>query len=291
MKKFVLVGAAGYIAERHMKAIKETGNDLIACCDKFDVMGRIDSYFPEAEFFANFNYFEKFLKQHQQEIDYVSICVPNDLHLFYTRVALSYELNVICEKPLALTTSELTRMKEAENNSKGDVRTILQVRYHPAILEIKKQIGNNGKKHHVHLEYITTRGKWYYKSWKGDVSKSGGVLMNIGIHFFDMLIWIFGDVVSCKIHAYGREKATGTIDLERATVHWNISLDYDDLPKEIKLKGQRTYRSITIDGDELEFSNGFTNLHTVCYQDILNGNGYGITDIWKSIELVNMLQK
>ena len=290
-KNFVLIGSAGYIAERHMKAIKETGNNIICAMDKFDVMGRMDSYFPDAEFFTNFNYFDQYLKKNEKVIDYVSICVPNDLHLFYTRVALSHGFNVICEKPLALTTSELNIMKQAEDNSEGDVHTILQLRYHPDILAIKKQVEENGKKkHHVHLEYITSRGKWYYRSWKGDAKKSGGVLMNIGIHFFDMLLWIFGDVLNFKVLAYGKEKATGTLELERATVHWNLSLDYDDLPKEVKAKGQRTYGSITIDGNELEFSNGFTNLYTACYQEILNENGYGITDIWKSIELVNKIQ-
>jgi UDP-N-acetyl-2-amino-2-deoxyglucuronate dehydrogenase len=291
-KNFVLIGSAGYIAERHMKAIKETGNNIICAMDKSDVMGRMDSYFPEAEFFTTFSYFERYLKRNHHDIDYVSICVPNDMHLFYTRVALSYGLNVICEKPLALTVSELSNMDDAQSFSEGNVHTILQLRYHPAILQIRKNILNGAgqKKHHVHLEYITSRGKWYYKSWKGDVERSGGVLMNIGIHFFDMLLWIFGDVVSYKIHAYGKEKATGTLELERATVHWNLSLDYDDLPKDVKAKGQRTYRSITIDGTELEFSDGFTNLHTVCYQDILDGNGYGIVDIWKSIELVNKIQ-
>ena len=290
-KNFVLIGSAGYIAERHMKAIKETGNNIICAMDKFDVMGRMDSYFPDAEFFTNFNYFDQYLKKNEKLIDYVSICVPNDLHLFYTRVALCHGFNVICEKPLALTTSELNIMKQAEDNSEGDVHTILQLRYHPDILAIKKQVKESEKKkHHVHLEYITSRGKWYYRSWKGDVKKSGGVLMNIGIHFFDMLLWIFGDVLSFKVHGYSHNKAIGILELEKASVRWSMSLDYDDLPKEVKAKGQRTYRSITIDGNELEFSNGFTNLHTVCYADILRGKGYGISDIWKSIELVNKIQ-
>ncbi len=291
MKRFALIGAAGYIAERHMKAIKETGNNLICASDHFDVMGRIDSYFPEAEFFLEHENLDKYmddLRRKGSPIDYVSICTPNYMHYSHMRFAMRSGADVICEKPLVIYPKDIDTILEIEAETGKKVNTVLQLRYHPAILKLKDEIDSAGDKiHEIDLSYITTRGKWYLKSWKGDVSKSGGVATNIGIHFFDMITWIFGKVKENIIHVYNADKAAGFMQLEKARVRWFLSLDYKDLPKVATDKGMRTYRSITVDGKEIEFSGGFTDLHTVTYQNILNGNGFGIEDARESIELTD----
>ncbi|PIF06197.1 MAG: oxidoreductase [Draconibacterium sp.] len=294
MKKFALIGAAGYIAERHMRAIKETGNQLICASDRFDVMGRIDSYFPEAEFFLEHENLDKYmddLRMKGQPIDYVSICTPNYMHPSHIRFALRAGADAICEKPLMIYPEDMHIVKDIEEETGKRVFTVLQLRYHPAILALKKKIDNGGDKtYDIDLSYITTRGKWYLKSWKGDVQKSGGVATNIGIHFFDMITWIFGKVKKNIVHVYNADKAAGYLELDNARVRWFLSLDYRDLPKVATDKGMRTFRSISVNGEEIEFSGGFTDLHTVTYQNILNGNGFGIDDAKESIVLTDYVR-
>lgn len=294
MKRFALIGAAGYIAERHMKAIKETGNELVCASDHFDVMGRIDSYFPEAEFFLEHENLDKYMDDLSREgnpIDYVSICTPNYMHPSHIRFALRNGANAICEKPLVIFPEDMHIITDIEEETGKKVNTVLQLRYHPAILKLKDEIDSAGDKmYDIDLSYVTTRGKWYMKSWKGDIKKSGGVATNIGIHFFDMITWIFGDVKENIVHLYEPDKAAGFLQLEKARVRWFLSLDYHDLPKVATDKKMRTFRSITVDGKEIEFSGGFTDLHTVTYQNILNGNGFGIEDARESIELTDFVR-
>lgn len=282
MKNFVLVGAAGYIAERHMRAIRETGNTIVAATDQFDVMGRMDSFFPEAEFFLNEKEFETFVaqwqKSHATPIDYTSICSPNYKHADHIQAALQNQSFAICEKPLVLYPEELGRIEQAEQTTGKKVFNILQLRLHPTIIALREKVKQAApdKIFDIDLTYITSRGKWYYKSWKGDPSKSGGVATNIGIHFFDMLQWIFGEVQHSVVHTYEADKAAGFLQLKNARVRWFLSLDYNSIPQEAKDKGMRTYRSITVENEEIEFSGGFTDLHTQSYQHILEGNGFGL---------------
>lgn len=276
MKKFSLIGSAGYIAERHLRAIKETNNHLIAATDKFDVMGRMDSYFPNAEFFLDFDKYLAFINT--QEIDYTSICSPNYLHSDHIVSSLKSGSNVICEKPLVLYPEDINRIESAEAESGKKIFNILQLRLHPTILKLKEKIdkGPKDKIYDIDLAYITSRGKWYFESWKGDVTKSGSIATNIGIHFFDMISWIFGSVEKSVVHTYNANRAAGFLQLKNARVRWYLSLDYNDVPEEAKLNGKRTYRSITVEGDEIEFSGGFTDLHTQTYTDILHGGGFGV---------------
>jgi len=294
MKRFALIGAAGYIADRHMKAIKETGNQLVCATDRFDVMGRIDSYFPNAEFFLEIENLDKYmddLRRAGNPIEYVSICTPNYMHPSHIRFALRNGANAICEKPLVIFPKDMHIIKDIEAETGKRVFTILQLRYHKTILDLKKKIdGSSEKMFDIDLSYITTRGSWYLKSWKGEVEKSGGVATNIGIHFFDMITWIFGGVKENIVHAYTPHKAAGFLQLERARVRWFLSLDADDLPKEVKEKSKRTYRSITVNGEEVEFSEGFTDLHTITYKNILSGNGFGIDDARESIVLTDVVR-
>lgn len=294
MKRFALIGAAGYIADRHMKAIKETGNVLICASDHFDVMGRIDSWFPEAEFFLEHENLDKYmddLRRNGNPVDYVSICTPNYMHPSHIRFALRNGANAICEKPLVIYPEDMQVITDIEAETGKKVNTVLQLRYHPSILKLKQEIDAAGDViHDIDLSYVTTRGKWYLKSWKGDVQKSGGVATNIGIHFFDMITWIFGKVKKNDVHVYDADKAAGFLQLERARVRWFLSLDYHDLPLSATEKGLRTFRSITVDGNEIEFSGGFTDLHTVTYQNILNGNGFGIEDARESIILTDYVR-
>ncbi|MBT3385028.1 MAG: Gfo/Idh/MocA family oxidoreductase [Prolixibacteraceae bacterium] len=294
MKRFALIGAAGYIADRHMKAIKETGNQLVCASDRFDVMGRIDRYSPETEFFLEHENLDKYmddLRMRGAPIDYVSICTPNYMHPSHIRFALRNGADAICEKPLVIFPEDIHIIKDIETETGKKVYTVLQLRYHPTILKLKKEIEEAGNKiHDIDLSYITTRGKWYFKSWKGDIQKSGGVATNIGIHFFDMLTWIFGNVKENIVHVYDHNKAAGYLQLEKARVRWFLSLDSNDLPKAATDKGMRTFRSITVDNKEVEFSGGFTDLHTITYQNILNGNGFGIDDARESIELTNFVR-
>lgn len=294
MKRFALIGSAGYIAERHMKAIKETGNLLVCATDKFDVMGRIDSYFPEADFFLEIENLDKHmddLRRQGNPIDYVSICTPNFMHPSHIRFSLRNGAHAICEKPLVIYPEDMHIIKDIENETGKKVFTILQLRYHPAIIQLKKEIeASAGKDYDITLTYITTRGNWYFKSWKGDISKSGGIATNIGIHFFDMITWIFGNVKENVVHYYDAEKAAGYLQLEKARVRWFLSLNEEDLPRDVALKGKRTFRSITLNGNEIEFSEGFTDLHTVTYHNILNGNGFGIDDAMESIILTDTVR-
>ena len=294
MKRFALIGAAGYIADRHMKAIKETGNQLVCATDKFDVMGRIDSYFPDAEFFLEIENLDKYMDDLRREgkpIDMVSICTPNYMHPSHIRFALRNGADAICEKPLVIYPRDMHIIKDIEAETGKRVFTVLQLRYHKTILDLKKKIEAAGSDmFDVDLSYITTRGSWYQKSWKGDVEKSGGVATNIGIHFFDMITWIFGNVKENIVHHYSASKAAGFLQLEKARVRWFLSVDAEDLPKDAVEKGKRTYRSITVNGEEVEFSEGFTDLHTETYRQILSGNGFGIDDARESIELTDFVR-
>ncbi|MGE0018702.1 MAG: Gfo/Idh/MocA family oxidoreductase [Draconibacterium sp.] len=294
MKRFALIGAAGYIADRHMKAIRETGNLLVCATDKFDVMGRIDSYFPDAEFFLEIENLDKYMDDLRREgkpIDMVSICTPNYMHPSHIRFALRNGADAICEKPLVIYPRDMHIIKDIEAETGKRVFTVLQLRYHKTILDLKKKIEAAGSDmFDVDLSYITTRGSWYQKSWKGDIEKSGGVATNIGIHLFDMVTWIFGNVKGNIVHSYTPTKAAGFLQLEKARVRWFLSVDAEDLPKEAVEKGKRTYRSITVNGEEVEFSEGFTDLHTETYRQILSGNGFGIDDARESIELTDFVR-
>lgn len=295
MKKFALLGAAGYIAPRHMKAIKDTGNDLVAAMDKFDSVGVIDSHFPETDFFTEFERFDRHLdklKRAGQEIDYLSICTPNYLHDAHIRFGLKQGADVICEKPLVLNPWNIDGLKEIEQETGKRIYNILQLRVHPSIIALKKKIESekSDKKHEVDLSYLTSRGHWYYTSWKGNVNKSGGIATNIGVHFYDMLSFLFGDLQENIVHVHTHDRAAGYLEYEKARVRWFLSINYDTLPEEIKKNGARTYRSITIDGEEIEFSGGFTDLHTTSYQAILDGQGFGLEDARTSIETVHEIR-
>jgi UDP-N-acetyl-2-amino-2-deoxyglucuronate dehydrogenase len=290
-KNFALIGVAGYIAIRHLRAIKDTGNQLVAALDKFDSVGAIDSYFPNADFFVEYERFDRHidkLKRAGTHVDYVSICTPNYLHDSHIRFALRQGADAICEKPVVLNPWNVEALQEIEKETGRKVNNILQLRLHPSIIELKEKIdkGPKDKMYDIDLSYITSRGNWYFTSWKGDNQKSGGVATNIGVHFYDMLTWIFGDVKENIVHVSEEHKAAGFLQLERARVRWFLSVDYQDVPNEIKAKGQRTYRSITVDGDEIEFSGGFTDLHTQTYQQILQGNGFGLEETKRSIQTV-----
>lgn len=294
MKRFALIGAAGYIAERHMKAIKDTGNTLVCASDRFDVMGRIDSYFPDARFFLEHENLDKYmddLRMAGNPVDYVSICTPNYMHPSHIRFALRNGADAICEKPMVIHPEEMHIIKDVEAETGKKVFTILQLRHHPAIVKLKKEVdAQNHKTFDIDLSYISTRGNWYLKSWKGDVEKSGGIATNIGIHLFDMLIWVFGDIKENIVHMYEPNKAAGFLQLGKARVRWFLSIDSNDLPESVIKKGMRTFRSITVGGNEVEFSSGFSGLHTESYRNILNGEGFGIDDTYKSIELTEAVR-
>jgi UDP-N-acetyl-2-amino-2-deoxyglucuronate dehydrogenase len=296
MKNFALIGASGYIAPRHIKAIKETGNKLICALDPYDGIGILDSYFPTADFFTEPERFDRYLdklrRKGEQKIDYVSICSPNYLHDSHIRMALRNGADVICEKPLVLNPWNLDSLEEIEKETGRKVFTILQLRLHPVIQELKKKIENGpkGKVYDVNLTYITSRGKWYFVSWKGDEKKSGGIASNIGIHFFDMLGWIFGEFTGVELLNNKLDKANGLLYFENAKVKWSLSVDERDLPQDVIASQKRTYRKIEIEGDELEFSEGFTDLHTTSYKAILNGSGFGIKEARKSIEIASSIR-
>lgn len=295
MKNFALIGAAGYIAPRHMKAIKETGNNLIAALDPNDSVGIIDSYFPDADFFIETERFDRHLDKLRRAgnpVDYVSICSPNFLHDAHIRLALRNNAHAICEKPIVLNPWNIDALCELEKETRKHIYTILQLRLHPAIKALKEKIRNSRSKdkHIINLKYITSRGKWYHFSWKGDIQKSGGVATNIGVHFFDMLTWIFGDVIENKVFISEYNKSSGYLELEKAKINWFLSLDYNDVPDEAKNKGLRTFRSLDIDGESFEFSEGFTDLHTLSYHEILKGNGFRLKDAAASISIVYQIR-
>jgi len=296
VKNFALIGAAGYIAPRHMKAIRETGNMLIAALDPMDSVGIIDSFFPNADFFIEPERFDRHMdklrRSGNNKVDYVSICSPNYLHDAHIRMALRNDADAICEKPLVLNPWNLDGLLEIERETGKKIYNILQLRHHKSIIDLKKKIDNLPKDriHDIDLTYITSRGKWYHYSWKGDVSKSGGVVTNIGIHFFDMLGWIFGDVINNSLHQLKPDKASGLLQLKNANVRWHLSIDKNELPKDAIDNNQTTYRSITVDGEEFEFSGGFTDLHTESYKNILDGNGFGMEDARNSIEIAHLIR-
>lgn len=295
MKTFALIGVAGFIAPRHLKAIKDTGNKLVAALDKSDTVGIIDSYFPDADFFTEFERFDRHLEKLRRagkKIDYVSICSPNYLHDSHIRFALRHRADAICEKPLVLNPWNIDALTELERETGQKVYTILQLRLHPSIISMRNKVlaGPADKVYDVHLNYITSRGSWYHYSWKGDASKSGGIATNIGIHFFDMLIWIFGNVKHVENTILSEESASGFLELERARVKWNLSINYHHLPESVKAGQKRTFRTLSIDGEEVEFSDGFTELHTASYRNILDGNGFGLEEARPSLELVHKLR-
>lgn len=289
-KNFALIGVGGYIAVRHLKAIKETNHNLLASVDPCDSVGIIDSYFPESNFFVEFERFDRHidkLRRNGTSLDYVSICSPNYLHDAHIRFALRSDAHAICEKPLVLNPWNADALEEIQNDYQKKIYNILQLRLHPSIIELKKKVEENPDKiYDIDLTYITSRGKWYQISWKGDISKSGGIATNIGVHFYDMLIWIFGEVKQNIVHVLEPNRAAGYLDLEKARVRWYLSLEYNDIPQNVKESGQRTFRSITIDGEEIEFSGGFTDLHTASYQHILEGKGFELQESRAAIETV-----
>jgi UDP-N-acetyl-2-amino-2-deoxyglucuronate dehydrogenase len=296
IKNFALIGASGYIAPRHLRAIKETGNNLVCALDPYDGIGIMDSFFPQADFFTEPERFDRHLdklRRHgEQKIDYVSICSPNYLHDAHMRMALRNDAYAICEKPLVLNPWNLDSLQEIEKETGRKIYTILQLRLHPAIQYLKKQIENGPKDkvYDVNLTYITSRGKWYFISWKGDVHKSGGIATNIGVHFFDMLGWIFGGFKGVELEINQPGKAGGKLYFDKANVKWFLSVDEKDLPHEAIAAQKRTFRKINIEGKELEFSEGFTDLHTASYKNILKGEGFGIEDTRKSIQIVSDLR-
>ncbi|HZB70242.1 MAG TPA: Gfo/Idh/MocA family oxidoreductase [Sphingomicrobium sp.] len=294
MKNFALVGAAGFIAPRHMRAIQATGNNLVAALDPSDSVGVIDSYFPDSAFFTEFERFDRHIDKLRraeaaEKVDYVSICSPNYLHDSHVRFALRSDAHAICEKPLVLNPWNIDGLAQAEAASGRQVSTILQLRVHPDIAGLRERIAAEpagAAKHEVDLTYITARGRWYLHSWKGDEKKSGGIATNIGVHFFDMLHFLFGSLQDSRVHVYEPTRAGGYLEYERARVRWFLSVEQEDVPEGPRAAGQRTFRSITVDGEEIEFSGGFTDLHTRSYELILDGRGFGLESSRCAIETV-----
>jgi UDP-N-acetyl-2-amino-2-deoxyglucuronate dehydrogenase len=296
-RNFALTGAGGYIAPRHMKAISDTGNSLVAALDKSDSVGILDRYSYDTAFFTEFERFDRHAEKLRRQgdearIHYVSICSPNYLHDAHIRFALRIGADAICEKPLVLNPWNLDALAEIEHETGRRIYNILQLRAHPSIIALRNKIVNSplAAKHDIQLTYITSRGNWYFSSWKGDQSKSGGVATNIGVHFFDMLIWIFGAPVHSEVHHSDQRRMAGFLELENASVRWFLSVGNEDLPRDAAAEGKSTFRSITVDGEEFEFSDGFADLHTAVYKDIFSGEGYGIDDARPSITLVHGLR-
>jgi len=288
MKKFALIGAAGFVAPRHMKAIKDTGNDLVAILDPHDSVGIIDSYFPDSLFFNEFERFDRHLeklKRNGNGVDFISICSPNYLHDAHCRLALRLGADAICEKPLVLNPWNIDQLKEIENETGKKIYNVLQLRLHPEIIKLKQQLER--KTYHVHIQYVTPRGKWYDRSWKGDTSKSGGLVTNIGIHLFDMMLWLFGSCQKVTMINTANDYVSGSLNLQNADVTFSLSTRKDHLPN----KNFTSYRSIEIDGIPLRFDNSFKDLHTTVYKDILNGGGFGTEDARLAIELVYKIRE
>jgi UDP-N-acetyl-2-amino-2-deoxyglucuronate dehydrogenase len=296
---FALIGAAGYIAPRHMKAIKDTENQLVCALDPYDGVGVIDSYFPNADFFIEPERFDRHLdklrrhamlgnQQESKKVDYVSICSPNYMHDSHIRLALRNDAHAICEKPIVLNPWNLDALNEIEKETGKEVYTILQLRLHPSIKALREQVQNGPKDkiYDLDLTYITSRGNWYGRSWKGDISKSGGIATNIGVHFFDMLTWVFGEASGNTVHMINEQKAGGLLKLQHANVRWFLSVDYLDIPEDVRKAGKRTFRSLLMGDQEIEFSDGFTDLHTEMYREIIAGRGFGLMDARESIDIV-----
>jgi UDP-N-acetyl-2-amino-2-deoxyglucuronate dehydrogenase len=298
MKNFALIGAAGYIAPRHMAAIHETGNRLVAAYDPNDSVGIIDSYFPDSYFFTEFERFDRHVDKMRREkrdeaVDFVSICSPNYLHDSHIRFALRSGANAICEKPLVVNPWNLEALSQIERETGSKVNSILQLRLHPSIIALRQRVlsENKSSKHEVDLTYVTSRGRWYMQSWKGVENKSGGIMANIGVHFFDMLHFMFGAVQESLVHHRDETRAAGYLEFQHARVRWFLSVELDDVPVAVQEKGQRTYRSILIDGEEFEFSGGFTDLHKRSYEEILAGRGFGIDDNREAINTVAHMRR
>lgn len=294
-RNFAITGVAGYIAPRHLKAIKETGHQVVAAVDPHDAVGILDQFSFDTRFFSEIERFDRHLEKLRRgpesgRVHYVSICSPNYLHDAHVRLALRVGADAICEKPLVINPWNLDALEEIERETGRRVYTILQLRVHPDLLALKSAL-DQGRRHQVVLTYITGRGSWYGVSWKGREDRSGGVATNIGIHFFDLLLWLFGPVRDIFVHAKSETKGAGLLVLERADVQWYLSTDIGDLPDSARSQQRTTYRSITVDGDEVEFSGGFTNLHTVVYERILNGQGHGIADARPAIELAYRIRQ
>lgn len=292
--RFALLGVAGFIAPKHLKAIRDTGNKLVAAMDPHDSVGILDSYFPEASFFTEIERFDRYLEKQRRQrgtrpVEFVSVCSPNYLHDAHVRLALRVEANAICEKPLVINPWNLEQLRELEEEYQRRVYTVLQLRLHPVVLALKKNLEaeGSGTRHDICLTYITRRGAWYHHSWKGVEEKSGGLIMNIGVHFLDLLLWLFGPAERSLVHEATASRVAGYLELERARVRWFLSVQASDLPAEVRRKGGYAYRSITVDGQELDLSQGFSDLHTEVYRDILAGGGFGIEDARPAIDLVH----
>ena len=296
MKRFALIGAVGYIAPRHMIAIKEIGGDLVAALDPSDSVGIIDSHFPEADFFTEFERFDRHidkLRRSNRGIDYVSIASPNYLHDSHIRFALRSGADAICEKPLVLNPWNIDGLKDIEEDTGRKINTILQLRLHPSILALRDRVRSDfsNSKHDVDLTYITSRGSWYLQSWKGNPDKSGGIATNIGVHFYDMLYFVFGALQENIVHLATPTKAAGYLEYERARVRWFLSIDVNDVPEGERAQGKRTFRAITVNGENIEFSDGFTDLHTRSYEEIVAGNGFGLDENRVAIETVTGIRE
>lgn len=293
-ENFALIGAAGYIAPRHMQAIHDSGNQLVAALDPHDCVGRLDSFFPEARFFTEFERFDRHLEKlrrqgPEQKVNYISVCSPNYLHDAHVRLALRLGANAICEKPLVISPWNIEALQEIEQESEGRVYNVLQLRLLPSLIDLKANLSQSSsrEKADICLTYITRRGSWYNVSWKGDKEKSGGVAMNIGIHFFDLLLWLFGECEDQEVHVDSSNRMAGLVRLEKANVRWFLSTDAKDLPETVVENGGFAYRSMTYNGQEIEFSKGFADLHTRVYQDILAGGGFGLADAMPAISLAH----
>lgn len=289
MKRFALIGAGGYIAPRHMKAIKEIGGQLVAALDPCDAVGILDGFFPDVQFFLEPEVFEAYIEDHP--VDWVSVASPNYLHEAHIRLGLRHGANVLCEKPLVLEPESLGRLAAFEERTGRRVYAVLQLRVHPDLMALRQKLQGHQDKRDVVLTYITSRGPWYLKSWKADERKSGGVAPNIGIHFFDLLLWYFGPVEALEVHLRTPTTLSGYLELERARVRWFLSIEASFLPKEVLARRQRTYRSITIEGEEVEFSEGFSDLHTEVYRRTLAGEGFGLEDARGGIELAASVRR
>jgi len=292
MKNFALIGASGYVAPKHMRAIKDNGGNLLAAIDPSDSVGIIDSYFPEASFFTEIERFDRYIDKSRRagpKVDYVSICSPNYLHDSHIRLALRNNCDAICEKPLVIMPKNLQYLEDLESETGRRINCILQLRHHPIILDIRDAYKDTKEVTDIDLTYITSRGKWYDYSWKGSFQKSGGLAANIGIHFFDMLMWIFGDVRENIVTKKSHDDIAGELRLDRAIVKWRLSTNGDNLPKRIIDSGERAYRNFNIGGRNLEFSNGFTDLHSSSYTEILKGKGFGVQDARPSLEVVSKI--
>lgn len=295
MKRFALIGAAGYIAPRHMKAIKDTGNELAVAMDVNDSVGILDSHFPEAQFFTEFEQFDAFVDSERRAgraLDYVAIASPNYLHDAHMRFALRAGADAICEKPLVLEPGDIDGLKALERETGRRINTILQLRLHPAIIALRDRMAANpaNGKVDVDLTYITSRGNWYLKSWKGAERKSGGIATNIGVHFYDMLHFVYGALQENIVHMSTPTKAAGYLEYERARVRWFLSLDVNDVPEAERAKGKRTYRAVVADGEDIEFSDGFTELHTRIYEEVLAGRGFSVEENRVAIETVSHIR-